>query len=107
MSLGRDPYGKQSFDEVLEQLNEGYRLPFPSDITDDSRCYLQTIYLDISSAGFVAEPNDRCNFLDVVKMIEAEMTELEKFQHTEMARLYQKEKADRYLRMGQKNFEIK
>ena len=102
MSFGRPPYGQKGYDEVLEQLNEGYRLPFPSNILSDSHFYLQKIYNQISNACFVSEPSDRCTFSDVVTMIKAELSDIEQAQYTEMVKLYQENKADNYLRMGLK-----
>ena len=100
MSLGRAPYGAQGYDEVLERLNDGYRLPYPSDITDGSHSYLQKVYTDISNMGFVAEPSNRGSFSDVVTRLEAELSEMEKEQCAEMVRIYQEEKAANYLRIG-------
>ena len=102
MSFGRPPYGQKGYDEVLEQLNEGYRLPFPSNILSDSHFYLQKIYNKISNACFVAEPNDRCTFSDVVTMIKDELSDIEQAQYTETVKMYQENKADNYLRMGLK-----
>ena len=100
MSFGRAPYGQQSYGEVLEQLASGYRLLFPSDIIDDSHSYLKKIYNDISKSAFVADPDSRCSFLDIVTMIEVELSDSEKRQYAEMAEIYQNEKAEQYMRIG-------
>lgn len=80
-SFGRSPYGRCSYDEVLEKLLNGYRLPCPEGFGKVTTWSPQDVYNKLSEKCFVAEPKDRASFSDIVEILEGELRkeELEKY----------------------------
>ena len=77
LSLGKNPYGHQSYDEVVNLLEDGYRLPCPTETNDITSWSPHQFYTKISNECFVEDPTERCTFTKVVEIIETELTERE------------------------------
>ena len=86
-SFGKSPYGRCSYDEVLQKVLAGYRLPCPNELKDVTTWSPQVLYERLSNICFVEEPKDRGSFCDVVKALENELT---------------KEELDTYMKENQK-----
>ena len=102
LSFGRDPYGKQDYDEVLPKLENGYRLPCPKDIDWVSSWSPKTLYKILSEKCFVENPEKRATFSDVVQIIEKLLHAEEKTQYTEKEKIYQETRANNYHRIGRR-----
>ena len=102
LSFGRDPYGKQDYDEVLPKLENGYRLPCPKDTDWVSSWSPKTLYKILSEKCFVENPEKRATFSDVVQIIEKLLHAEEKTQYTEKEKIYQETRAKNYLRIGRR-----
>ena len=84
LSLGRSPYGLQGYDEVLEQLENGIRLPCPREAIEISTWEAEGFYKKISSVCFESDPLKRADFSQVVSITQNEMTEQELMRYNEM-----------------------
>ena len=100
LSLGRVPYGHAQMNEVIAQLEDGYRLPCPTDLSNVTDWSPEALYSNISKACFTEDPDDRANFTDVIKIIEQQLTEKEMSQNEEMRKKYQSNCGDHYLQLG-------
>ena len=87
-TLGRSPYGPQEFNDVLEQLENGYRLPCPNETKGITSWSPESFYMKISDVCFKADPVQRANFSDVVTLIETELKEEELISYEERNRIY-------------------
>ena len=88
-SLGNLPYGMLEFDEVLYKLHEGYRLPFPEEIPEkimDSAPKL--MYEEISKKCFIADPEQRTDFHEILRIIEKYLNEEEKIKYIKIKEEY-------------------
>ena len=72
-SLGRIPYGGQTFDEVYALLKDGYRLPCPDDVQTISSWPAATLYEELSEKCFSILPQQRATFSELVKIIESKL----------------------------------
>ena len=99
-SLGRIPYGQVEMNEVIAQLEDGYRLPCPTDIINSTEWSPERLYQNISKACFTEDPDDRANFSDVIKIIEKELTESEISKYEVIRKRYQSECGNHYLQLG-------
>ena len=70
LSLGGEPYGMQKYDEVVDQIESGYRLPCPKEIKAIQSWSPQELYDKLSKVCFKPEPTDRATFSNVVAIIE-------------------------------------
>ena len=77
LSLGKVPYGQQSYDEVLECLKNGYRLHFPDDLEYINLWSPVEVFKTISNKCFAANPEDRSTFSEIVEAIQNELSEEE------------------------------
>ena len=99
-SFGRVPYGQVEMNEVIAQLEDGYRLPCPTDLSNVKDWSPEALYSSISKACFTEDPDDRANFTDVTNIIEQQLTEKEMSQNEEMRKNYQSNCGDHYLQLG-------
>ena len=76
-SLGKSPYGGQTYDEVFKRLGEGYRLPVPENIINISTWPAQDIYKGLSERCFALPVKTRPSFTEVASFILSYMTERE------------------------------
>ena len=100
MSFGGTPYGKQEYDEVVEKLEKGYRLPCPKEIENISSWSPRSLYNNISSLCFASEPKERPAFFAILQIIEKHLGEDEKAIYKQMFGVYENKTAVNYLRLG-------
>ena len=99
LSLGKVPYGHQCYDEVLEQLKNGYRIPFPVDLEYMNVWSPIGLFKKLSDGCFVAEPNNRSSFSDVIEMIGNELTRDELMQYQSMNDMYLSTRTENYRKL--------
>ena len=99
-SFGRVPYGQVEMNEVIAQLEDGYRLPCPTDITNATMWSPERLYRNIAEMCFTEDPDYRANFTDVIKIIKKELTEKEISTNEIMQSRYQSNCGDHYLQLG-------
>ena len=99
-TFGRTPYGHQSFDEVLPKLEDGYRLPSPTDTKNISNWSPDKLYQGLSKVCFEEDPKKRATFADVLKIIDNELSEEERNRYKERSKTYQSTNAKNYLKLG-------
>ena len=97
MAFGRQPYGHKEYDEVLDQLQSGYRLPFPNRVKDGLSWSPKSFYAEISSVCFIGEPTSRNSFSDVAHLIRNYLSGEENSQYRELTLIYRKTRAEKYL----------
>ena len=100
LSFGKTPYGPQEYEEVLKKLENGYRLPCPNEVERISSWNPIDLYTEISNRCFVADPKSRANFDDIVELLEKNLSDDEKKRYVHMNELYQKTRAENYLKIG-------
>ena len=100
-SLGKVPYGQQDFDEVLEKLERGYRLPCPS-IINGSLTIHQQLYESLSKLCFVEDPNSRPSFCDITSLIGMKLSKEELSRYNEITKEYQSHYVENYLKLNRK-----
>ena len=76
-SLGREPYGHQTYDEVLDQLKKGYHLPCPEIINKIQNWPAKEFYDEVATKCFVIDVNRRSSFTELVEFIKSKLTEKE------------------------------
>ena len=99
-SFGRSPYGRCSYDDVLQKVLGGYRLPCPEELHDITSWSPQDLYKKLSKICFAAEPNDRGSFYDVVEAIENELTKVELDNYIKENKDYEDTNIDAFLRLS-------
>ena len=102
LSLGRIPYGHQGYDEVVMNLKTGYRLPCPDGLEYVSLWRPEKLYESISKTCFIADPNKRGTFSDVVQILRRELTEEELLFYEQMTENYKSKRSETYLRMNKR-----
>ena len=102
LSLGRIPYGHQGYDEVVSKLKSGYRLPCPDGQEYISSWSPEKFFNKISDVCFIADPNERALFSDVVEIIKQQLTEGELDFYNKMKESYKSKRCETYLRMNKK-----
>ena len=99
-SFGRSPYGRCSYDEVLEKLLNGYRLPCPEGFGKITTWSPQDVYTKLSTICFVTEPKDRAGFSDVVKTLEDELRKEEIENYILENRTYEENNIEMFSRLS-------
>ena len=97
MAFGRQPYGHKEYDEVLEQLQSGYRLPFPNRVKDGLSWSPKSFYAEISQVCFIGEPTSRNSFSEVAHLVRNFLSGEENSQYRELTLIYRKTRAEKYL----------
>ena len=100
LSFGKVPYGHIDYDELISKLEDGYRLPCPTDITPIYSWSPENLYTSLTNVCFEEDANKRGSFNDVVEIIEHELSQEEKSQYLEMSNTYANTNAKNYLRIG-------
>ena len=100
LAFGKEPYGKQGYNEVLQQLKNGYRLSCPETVDNILSWSPQDLYRKISLACFVANPKHRATFSSVVEIISKELFPHEKEHYDGMISSYQKITASHYFKIN-------
>ena len=101
LSFARVPYGMLDFDEMLDKLEDGYRLPCPKETKDIKSWSPEKLYGQISTGCFVADPDDRATLSDVVRIIEGHLSQDEIAHYTDAKNEYQI-KSQNYLKISNK-----
>ena len=96
LSFGGIPYGYQDYDEVLEKLQNGYRLICPEKLREDLSWQPKSLFKDISDACFVSDPLKRASFSKIVEIIKKVLTPGEIRKYGQMKVLYNSTRATRY-----------
>ena len=97
MSFGKDPYLYQDLFTVCDNLEQGYRLPLPEECRTIESWSPQTLYNKVCNVCFVADPQKRASFSEVVPIIEMQLTEEEKETHLHMNTIHQFVRARNYM----------
>ena len=97
LSFGRTPYGQQGYEELLEKLENGYRLQCPKTVSSIESWNPKQVYQTISNACFVADPFDRTDFIHISNMFEKQLTYEENEHFKKNSNNYQTTRADHYL----------
>ena len=100
LSFGSNPYGHQNYDEVLDKLDEGYRLPCPQEANLCMSWSPVSLYNEVSNTCFLANPEKRASFSDIVRILENNLSSDEKKYHEQMCEVYKKTRADKYIKIG-------
>ena len=100
LSFGNIPYGHQSYDEIVSDLEEGYRLQCPADILKHVTNWSpQILYQDLSELCFVADPKQRGTFSDAANTLEKELSLEEISRYLQLQARYQTKSANNYLKL--------
>ena len=75
LALGEIPYEDQTFEEVFEQLQDGYRLSCPELVKSIKTWGAEDFYKSIAKRCFVKDEVHRSSFEEVVKFIESQLRE--------------------------------
>jgi serine/threonine protein kinase len=75
-SLGRVPYAGENARETISEINSGYRLPVPVEISQVKP--LVKIYEEVVKKCLLLDPNQRWTFTDLVDYFETYLTSKEK-----------------------------
>ena len=102
-SFGRSPYGRCSFDEVLQKLLDGYRLPCPEGFGKVTTWSPHEFYRKLSTICFIEEPKHRASFSDVVAAIEKELTKEEHCKYIQENKNYKQTRVDIFCRLSNLN----
>ena len=97
LSLGKDPYLYQDVFTVIDNLEQGYRLPLPEECRAIDSWSPQTLYTNLINGCFVADPLKRASFSEVVSIIEKQLTEEEKDTHLHMNTIHQFVRESNYM----------
>ena len=103
-SFAQVPYGHQTFEEVLEKLKDGYRLPCPEDVQSILSWSPPMLYVNVSKLCFIENPHERGSFGDIIELLEKELAYTERRQYSERYEEYQKNQAKDYLAIGGSKF---
>ena len=101
-SFGKAPYGQVGYDELVPRLENGYRLPCPSEIISITSWSPAELYFVLAAVCFKEDPELRASFVEVVEIIEKELRENERNQYAELSEIYDNTNAKDYLKIGKK-----
>ena len=73
-SLGKSPYGGQSYDEVFDRLNNGYHLPCPENVENILSWPAKQIYEELAAKCFTLEECERSGFPHLVQYIKSKLS---------------------------------
>jgi serine/threonine protein kinase len=102
LSFGKMPYGQQEYNEVLDRLEGGYRLPCPADVENLDTWSPRELYDELAEICFEADPDKRATFTMVVERIEAKLSKDELSEYEEMNSNYQSTCCINYLKLGER-----
>ena len=101
-SFGKIPYGHLDYNEVVEKLEEGYRLPCPSEVKNTLNWNAVKVYEDVTTLCFKDDPNERGTFSEVARDIEAHLSADELSFYKEMEEQYRSERSNYYNQFGKR-----
>ena len=99
LAFGKEPYGQQEYNEVLDQLAKGNRLSCPGHVKNITNWSAQNLYKKIAEACFSATPGSRASFSEIVGIIALDLTTEEKEYYQKMVQTYQSTRANNYLKL--------
>ena len=88
LSFGRSPYGHQSYNEVLQLLENGYCLECPQEVKRIKSWSPQCMYKDISNACFERDCLKRAPFSKIVEIIQERLSSDELTLYQKMKDVY-------------------
>ena len=97
ITFGGTPYGHQGYDEILEKLEDGYRLQCPKEVDQIKGWNAKEMFNNLSSACFLSDPLERASFSKIVEIFESALFEEEIENYNEMKEVYQSTRIDNYL----------
>ena len=97
LSFGRRPYGHQGYDEMIENLQSGYRLPIPQETEYILTWPADKLYKELSNVCFIIDPTERGTFEDVLDILKKELTSNELTKYDRMSEIYFTTRASNYL----------
>ena len=102
LAFGKEPYGQQEYNEVVDQLVKGNRLSCPGSIKNITHWPAQDLYKKIAEACFSSTPEGRASFSEIIGIIALYLTAREKEYYSRMVEAYQSTRADNYLKLHEK-----
>ena len=105
-SFGTSPYGYSDYEEVLESLKNGYRLPCPKGLEFITTWSPEKLYNKLSNICFNAEPNDRGSFQDIVEVLEGELTKDECNHYVDQSEAYESKTAQLFDKLSQQTKKV-
>lgn len=101
-SFGKIPYGHLDYNEVVKKLEEGYRLPCPSDVKNILSWNAEKVYEDVTKLCFKEDPDERGTFYKVVRAIEFNLSAEELSFYNDMEGRYRSERCNYYMQFGKR-----
>ena len=87
-SLGKEPYGDKSYDDVIQDLNNDIFLPCPDKIKNMKAWPAEDFYSLVVSKCFVKDDKERADFSKIVKIISSMLKEEEIKSYQEVSKIY-------------------
>ena len=104
LSLGKIPYGHHRYEELIIKLKSDYRLSCPDGLESILSWYPEVVFDKVSKLCFIANPNERGTFSDVVKLIAEELKADELNFYNQIKEDYQHNCAKHYLNLNSKRY---
>ena len=76
LSMGQLPYEGGEPDDTIKKIKAGFRLPVPDEVKEAN--WLTKCYDEVTKLCWQLDPQQRCNFSDLVKIFETLLTTQEK-----------------------------
>ena len=76
LSIGRVPYPEENANDTIPKIKAGLRLKFPEEVMEAN--WLAKSYNEVTEMCWQLDPNQRCDFSDLVKIFETLLTFEEK-----------------------------
>ena len=91
LSLGRFPYAGEEADVTIKKIKEGFRLPVPDEAKGAN--WLADTYNEVTNMCWQLDPEQRCNFSDLVKIFNTLLTTEEKEKYVILEQNFAKNEA--------------
>ena len=104
LSLGRIPYGQQRYEQLIIELKSDYRLPCPDGLESIIAWSPEIVFDKVAKLCFIANPNERGTFSDLVKLISEELTLEELCFYSQIKEDYKHNCAEHYLNLSSKPY---
>ena len=88
LSFGKNPYGHQDYDEVVEKLKKGYRLSCPDEIIHVTDWSPESLFTNVSEMCFRPDPLERASFSKVLTRLEEELSTSEIKRYNDRKNIY-------------------
>ena len=97
LSFGTVPYGQIEYSDLLQKLENGYRLSCPSEVHQICSWSPERLYARVAKSCFIEDSNERGSFVDIASILEDELSVDEKNQYKTINDTYQSNNAKDYL----------